>query len=683
LIPQLRASISPAINLAVINDRTTTIRASVKDVEITLLISISLVILVVFAFLRNAWATVIPSVAVPLSLLGTFCAMYLLGYRLDNLSLMSLTISTGFVVDDAIVVIENITRYLEQGMRPLKAAMLGARQIGFTVLSMSISLIAVFIPILLMGGIVGRLFREFAVTLSIAIAVSLLVSLTATPMMCAKFLKPESERRHGRIYRFSEKVFNLFHSEYEIALGWVLRHPGLMLVVTIATICFNIYLYIIVPKGFFPDQDTGRLQASVQASQDISFQAMRQKLTESVSIIMTDPAIDTVGAFTGGGGGSTTNTGRMFISLKPLEERKVSTTDVIARLRGKLSRLAGARTFLRPVQDINVGGRLGGGLYQYTLQDDKLDELTTSAPRLLAKLRTVPHLTDLSTDQQDRGLQEKLVIDRDTAARLGISAQMIDDALYDAFGQRPVSTMYTQLNQYHVVMEVAPRYWQSPDTLKQIYVRSTGIQQTPSPTAQSASAGGGGVTTPPPHLAAAASQPTSLSAFAPTPNNFVIAPRTNGFVTAQTTNGFVTATFNTPTTGASPAQIDTTTLAAGAAAGSTTQATTTTSVTPATNPVAPTSPTSPPTPGATPASGATPSTGGSTSSSTGTTPSATTPSQSTSTGGSTATGSQPATSTTAPTTRVAPEPPAATSSATSGTSQASTTASSTTPGATG
>lgn len=476
LIPQLRASISPAINLDVINDRTTTIRASVRDVELTLMISIGLVILVVFIFLRNAWATIIPSVSVPLSLLGTFGAMYLLGYSIDNLSLMALTISTGFVVDDAIVVIENITRYLEQGMRPFQAALKGAKQIGFTVLSMSISLMAVFIPILLMGGIVGRLFREFAVTLSIAVGLSLVVSLTTTPMMCAKFLKSQHDRAHGWLYRFSEGVFNWIHRGYEKGLSWVLEHPALLLALTIATVCVNVFLYTIVPKGFFPDQDTGRLNGSVQASQDISFQSMRQKLGQVVDIVLSDPAVDTVGAFTGGGG-STTNTARMFIALKPIEERKVSADQVIGRLRGKLASEVGATTFLRPVQDINVGGRVGNATFQYTLQGDNLDDLMKFAPKALERLRKIPQLADVNIDQQDRGLDAQLSIDRDTASRLGITAQMIDETLYDAFGQRPVSTMYKQLNQYHVVMEVAPQYWQSPDTLKSIYVRSnTGAQ---------------------------------------------------------------------------------------------------------------------------------------------------------------------------------------------------------------
>jgi multidrug efflux pump len=482
LIPQLQASISPSIKLAVLNDRTTTIRASVRDVELTLLISITLVIIVVFVFLRSAWATVIPSVVVPLSLLGTFGVMYMLGYSIDNLSLMALTISTGFVVDDAIVVIENITRRLEQGAPPFQAALQGARQIGFTVLSMSASLVAVFIPILLMGGVVGRLFREFAVTLSAAIAVSLFVSLTTTPMMCAMFLRRESETDsemdHGRFYRLGERAFNRIHSLYDKSLTWTLRHPQPMLLATILTICASVYLYIVVPKGFFPDQDTGRLMGSVQAAQDISFQEMRRKLSQVVEIILADPAVDTVGAFTGGGG-STTNTARMFVSLKPLAQRKASASQVIARLRGKLARVPGASAFLRPVQDINVGGRMSNAAYQYTLQGDDFEELSHWTPRLMERMRSIPQLTDLNTDQQNRGLEARLVIDRDAAARLGLNAQLIDNTLYDAFGQRQVSTMYMQLNQYHVVMEVAPQFWQSPETLKNIYIQSPAGAQVP------------------------------------------------------------------------------------------------------------------------------------------------------------------------------------------------------------
>ena len=470
LMPQLKASISPAIDLRIMVDRTTTIRASVKDIEVTLMISIGLVVLVVFAFLRNGWATVIPGVAVPVSLIGTFAVMYLLGYSVDNLSLMALTISTGFVVDDAIVVIENVTRYLEKGLSPLEATLRGSREVGFTVLSMSTSLVAVFIPILLMGGIVGRLFREFAVTLSVAIAVSLLVSLTTTPMMCAKFLRRQTAKRHGRLYNASENAFAWIHRRYESGLSWVLDHQFLILTLTALTVCFNIYLYTIVPKGFFPDQDTGRLTGTIQAQQNTSFQALSEKSSIFVKKVMADPAVDAVVSFSGGGGG--TNTARMFIALKPLNERKVSATQVIARLRGKLSSVPGATLFLQPVQDIRVGGRMSNAALQYTLQGDNLQQLNQSAPIVLKQLMTLPQLADVNSDQQNKGLEASLAIDRDTASRLGISAAQIDEVLYDAFGQRQVSTLYTQLNQYHVVMEVAPQFWQSPETLKDIYVRS-------------------------------------------------------------------------------------------------------------------------------------------------------------------------------------------------------------------
>ena len=451
LMPELRASISPAIDISVVLDRTTTIRASFRDIQLTLLLSIALVVLVVFLFLRKGSATTIPSVAVPLSLLGTFGGMYLLGYSLDNLSLMALTISTGFVVDDAIVVLENITRYIEAGESPMAAALKGSREIGFTVLSMSVSLVAVFIPILLMGGIVGRLFREFAVTLTLAIVVSLVVSLSTTPMMCARLLKPIPPGGHGRLYRLSERAFTLLLSAYAATLGWVLRHQRVTLLVMLVTIGLNIYLFAIVPKGFFPQQDSGRIIGSIQASQDISFPAMREKMAEFVNIVLTDPAATAVVAFTGGNL-NTQNTGRMFISLKPLHERKVSADQIIGRLRGKLAHVPGANLFLQSVQDLRIGGRASNAQFQYTLQSTDLTELNTFAPRMLAKLRTLEGLRDVNTDQQNRGLQAALVIDRDTAGRLGIQAQAIDDTLYDAFGQRQVSTIYTALNQYHVVL---------------------------------------------------------------------------------------------------------------------------------------------------------------------------------------------------------------------------------------
>jgi len=471
MMPQLKAEIPAGMNLDVSLDRTTTIRASVRDVEFTLCISVALVIMVVFLFLRNARTTLIPSVAVPISLIGTFGVMYLCDYSIDNLSLMAMTIATGFVVDDAIVVIENITRHLEAGMPPVQAALLGAQEIGFTVLSISLSLVAVFIPILLMPGIVGRLFREFAVTLSVAIGVSMLVSLTTTPMMCATLLRPASQQRHGRFYRASERVFDWILRGYESTLQWVLRHQFLTLLVTLATIGFTIYLYIIVPKGFFPQQDTGRLTGSIQADQDTSAQSMARLLEQFVNAVKEDPAVEGVIAFTGGGRGSS-NAANMFVSLTPLSERKINADQVIARLRGKTGRIAGARLFFQPVQDIRVGGRATAAQYQYTLQGDVLKELFDWAPKVQETLSKIPQLTDVNSDQQMKGLQASLTIDRSTAARLGITPQMIDDTLYDAFGQRQVSTMYKQLNQYHVVMGVEPGFTQSPDGLKYIYVRS-------------------------------------------------------------------------------------------------------------------------------------------------------------------------------------------------------------------
>ena len=469
-IPQLQAAISPAIQLSIVLDRTITVRASVHDIELTLIVSVILVILVVFAFLRSPRATIIPSVAVPLSLIGTFGAMYLLGYSLDNLSLMALAISTGFVVDDAIVVLENITRFIEQGMTPVQAAFRGAREIGFTVLSMSVSLVAVFIPILMMGGIVGRLFREFAVVLSIAIGMSLMISLSMTPMMCAKFLRPEGKKKHGRFYRIFEWGFDRMLGGYGRGLNWVLRHQFLTFMVTIATAVLSVYLYILVPKGFFPQQDTGRIGGSVQAAQDISFAAMSGKMQQFVDIVRQDPAVATIVAFAGGN--TQYNTGRMFLTLKPLNERKINADQVIGRLRSKAAVVPGASLFMQSAQDLTIGGRFGQAQYQYTLQGENLEEMNAWAPRLLQKMRSLPMLRDVNTDQQDKGLESRVVIDRDTAARLGVAVSDIDSALYDAFGQRQVSVMYRQLNQYHVVMEVAPEFSNSVDALKSIYVRT-------------------------------------------------------------------------------------------------------------------------------------------------------------------------------------------------------------------
>jgi multidrug efflux pump len=479
LLPQLKAAIPQSIHIQVTVDRSPPIRSSLKDVEHTLVISGTLVVLVVFAFLRSIRATLIPAVAVPVSLISTFGVMYLWGYSLDNLSLMALTIATGFVVDDAIVVLENITRYIEKGKTALQAALQGAKEIAFTVLSMSTSLVAVFIPLLLMGGMVGRLFREFSVTLSVAILISLVVSLTTTPMMCAALLRPEKGQAHGAIYRASERVFEWMRHFYEITLGWALKHPRFMLTLVILTLALNIGLFVYIPKGFFPEQDIGRLTGTIQAAQDISFQAMRRKLLQVVNLIKQDPDVTDVVGFSGGGGGSTTNTARMFISLKPFEERTSTARQVIARLRQKLAQVPGAPTFLQPVQDLRIGGFASAALYQFTLQGENLDTLNAWGPRVLRKLRTLPQLLDVNSDQQDKGLQASLVIDRDTASRLGITAQLIDDTLYDAFGQRQVAITYTQLNQYHVVMEVAPPYWQRPATLGQIYVHAPNGAEVP------------------------------------------------------------------------------------------------------------------------------------------------------------------------------------------------------------
>jgi multidrug efflux pump len=471
LLPELKAAISPAIDLAPAVDRSTTIRTSLVEVERTLLISVVLVVLVVFVFLRSGRATLVPSVAVPVSLIGTFAAMYLLGYSLDNLSLMALTVATGFVVDDAIVVLENISRHIEAGMPRVEAAIKGSGEVAFTVMSMSISLIAVFIPILLMGGIIGRLFREFAMTLSVAILISLMVSLSTTPMMCALLLKRTPHGGHGRFHRATEWVFAAMLRGYDRTLGWALNHPRLILSILLATIATNFYLYSVVQKGFFPQQDTGRINGAIQADQSISFQLMRQKLQQFISIIQKDPAVDFVVGFTGGG---QTNGGFVFMSLKPLSERNISADQVIRRLRGQLAQVAGASLFLQAVQDIRVGGRAANAQYQYTLQADTVDELYTWAPKILAELQKVPRLTDVNSDQQNRGLETDITIDRDTAARLGITVAQIDNTLYDAFGQRQVSTIYNARNQYHVIMEVAPKYWQNAETLKDVYVSTSG-----------------------------------------------------------------------------------------------------------------------------------------------------------------------------------------------------------------
>ncbi|MGB7332245.1 MAG: efflux RND transporter permease subunit, partial [Terriglobales bacterium] len=476
-LPFLKASIPQGIDTTIVLDRTTTIKASVKDVERTLMISVGLVILVVFVFLRSPRATLIPTVAVPVSLIGTFAVMYLLGYSLDNLSLMALTISTGFVVDDAIVVMENISRHLEAGMEPYAAALQGAKEIGFTVFSISMSLIAVFIPILMMGGIVGRLFREFAVTLSTAIIVSMVVSLTTTPTMCAHLLKEAKKEQHGRIYQWSEKFFTWMLDTYRSTLVWVLDNSVLMLTVLILIIALNIVVIIKIPKGFFPQQDTGAVVGGLQGPQDASFPVMDNSIKQLVGVIKSDPAVANVIAFTGGGGN--TNSGFIYISLKPLNERKISAADIINRLRPKLNRLPVASAFLQASQDLRIGGRSSSALYQYTIQCDNVQDLSKWGPILLSEMKKLPGLQDVNSDQQNGGLEELVTYDRTSAAKLGITTQALDSSLYSAFGQSQVSIIYTQLNQYYVVLEVAPQYWQSPEGLKYMYLNSAGAGNVP------------------------------------------------------------------------------------------------------------------------------------------------------------------------------------------------------------
>ncbi len=476
-LPFIQASIPLGIDTTIVLDRTTTIRASVSDVERTLLISIGLVIVVVFVFLRNGRAMLIPGVAVPVSLVGTFAVMYLFGYSLDNLSLMAMTIATGFVVDDAIVVMENIARHLENGMRPFAAALKGAEEIGFTVFTISISLIAVFIPLLMMGGIVGRLFREFAVTLSTAVFVSMIISLTTTPMMCAYLLKNERAEKHGRIYMASERFFEWMLSLYRTSLHWVLDHPGLTLAVLFVTIALNVVLIVRIPKGFFPPEDTGAITGSVRGPQDSSFPAMNDSIRQIGAVIKKDPAVANVIAFTGGSGA--TNTGSMYIALKPLAERKVSAAQIIDRLRPQLNRLPVASGFLQAVQDLRIGGRSSNAMYQYTIQSDTVEDLIKWGPTLLNQMKRLPGFQDVSSDQQNGGLDELLTYDRVTAAKLGLTTQQLDSTLYGAFGQSEVSLIYTQLNQYYVVLEVAPQYWQSPEGLKDIYLHTSGSGSIP------------------------------------------------------------------------------------------------------------------------------------------------------------------------------------------------------------
>ena len=480
LLPELRAAIPPSIKLDIVNDRTGTIRASVRDVEITMIVSILLVVFVVYLFLRSGRAAIIPSIAVPLSLMGTFGVMYFAGFTLDNLSLMALTVATGFVVDDAIVVLENISRHIEAGMSRFEATLLGAREVGFTVLSMSLSLIAVFVPITLMGGVVGRFFNEFGIVLSSAVLISLIVSLTTTPMLCANLDLHKPDRKQNWLLHGSERAFQGGLRLYDRTLQWALANPGFIMIVLAVAVVLNFYLYLIVPKGFIPVEDTGDINGGIRADQSISFQLMEQKFTAFVSIISKDPAVQNVVGFAGGGGGGPrgggSNSGSVFIQLKPKSERGgLSTDQVIARLQEPLSSVAGARLFLRNAGGVpGAGGRQGNGNYQYTLQADTLAELDEWVPRITDALQDVPELDSVNSDREDRGLEIDLKVDRDTAARLGISSSQIDNTLYDAFGQRQVSTIYNDLNQYHVVMGVAPEFWQSPETLKDIYVSTSG-----------------------------------------------------------------------------------------------------------------------------------------------------------------------------------------------------------------
>jgi multidrug efflux pump len=543
-LPSLKASIPSAMNMQVVLDRTTTIRASVFEVERTLIIAILLVVLVVFVFLRNGRATLIPAVVVPTSLIGTFGVMYLCGYTLDNLSLMALTISTGFVVDDAIVVIENVSRYLEQGMRPVEAALKGAREVGFTVLSISISLVAVFTPILLMGGIVGRLFREFAVTLSTAILVSLVISLTTTPMMCARLLRQDRQsKKPGRVSKLTESAFAWSAEFYKRSLQIVLRHPAVTLGVLIATIAATAFLFVTVPKGFFPQQDNGTVFGGMQGPQDASFQTMQMAALRISDTIKTDPAVAAVVSFVGGNGA--TNSGFVYCALKPLNERKISSSEVINRLRPKLAAIPGAMTFLQAGQDVRIGGRQSNAQYQYTIQTENLSDLVKWGPTVLAEMRKLPGFTDVNSDQQNAGLQASLGYDRQTAARLGISAQLLDDTLYDAFGQRQVSTMFTSLNQYHVVMEVDPQFWQSPTGLDAIYIRPAQPTLTPSGSGASA-ATATSQPTPAPGTSVAMSSAVGSS---PTPAAMITpAPSTTPVVSEVTPTPTAAATASITTT---------------------------------------------------------------------------------------------------------------------------------------
>jgi multidrug efflux pump len=480
MLPQLESSLPASVQVSILTDRTTTIRSSVKDVQFELMLAVALVVMVMFLFLRTLASTIIPSIAVPVSLIGTFGIMYLLGFSLNNLSLMALTIATGFVVDDAIVMIENISRYIEQGEAPLQAALKGSQQVAFTILSLSISLIAVLIPLLFMGDVVGRLFREFAVTLGVTIVISAIVSLTLTPMMCAKLLKHIPPEKQGKFYHTSEAMLNNVIKQYGQSLQWVLKHQKATLAVAAGTLVFTVLLYIFIPKGFFPIQDTGIIQGISEAPQSVSFSAMAKRQQQLASVILKDPAVESLSTFIGVDGTNTTlNSGRILINLKPIEERKISASDIIRRLQKKLADVKGITLFMQPVQDLTVDDTVSRTQYQYTLEDPDINELNTWAPKVVAALSSLPQLRDVGSDQQDKGLQESLVIDRATASRLGVTPSVIDNTLYSAYGQRIVSTIFTQLNQYRVILEVKPDFKNNPNKLHNLYVRGQNSAQVP------------------------------------------------------------------------------------------------------------------------------------------------------------------------------------------------------------
>ncbi len=526
LMPQLKATLPAGIDVATLTDLTTGIKASVSDVEFELMLTIVLVVLVIFLFLRNLPATIIPSVAVPLSIVGTFAAMYGLGYSLDNLSLMALTISTGFVVDDAIVMIENISRFLEEGHSPMQAALEGAEQIGFTILSLTVSLIAVLIPLLFMGGIVGRLFREFAVTLAVTIIISAAVSLTLTPMMCSRILRHTPESQQGRFYQASERVFERMIAFYGRTLRIILEYQGATLLVAVGTLVLTILLYIIIPKGFFPVQDTGVIQGISQAPQSVSFAAMAKRQQELAKVVLQDPAVESLSSFIGADGTNTTlNSGRMSINLKPLSDRSMSASDVIRRLNRRLQNVEGIRLYMQPVQDITVDDRVSRTQYQYTLEDPNVDELNLWSNRFVAKLDQLPQLEDVATDQQTGGLAVSLAIDRVTASRLGIAPATIDNTLYDNFGQRQINTMYTQLNQYHVIMEAQPQFQKDPQKLNKIYIQAN---------ASSGASGAGASSSYASSASASAGSNATTTGVLYTPSSGILNPPTNA-ITAKST----------------------------------------------------------------------------------------------------------------------------------------------------